>query len=288
MIRRPFFTENDQNRVKVLELLDHLKIKHSDSGKNCKSLVLHEIYEQTGADWSIVRRIHQECPLHKGDFIISGWFDEGYLLKSLARYLRTESHDFAVFAALFTEFCITLESLSGVVRESQKLQQFGLQRDDLIERIQFVSTANEANILGAAPLFYGYCEAASNFAIPARDADDFANEKVLLDTHHEFWLDLYGFNFGDSRTIIEISDWIEVELLVKINSPLIRHELTFDYLEDSEEGATVLKSSLRELLKSLLNASIRMDAEKCQFALMDKIPLTNSVKDTDSPSLTTD
>jgi len=288
MIRRPFFTENDQNRVKLLELLDQLKIKQFDSCKNFKSLVLHEIYEQTGADWAIIRRIHEECPLHNSDFIVNGWFDEGYLLKSLARYLRTESNDFAVFASLFTEFCITLESLAVVVSESKKLQQFGLQRDDLLERIKFVSTANESNILGAAPLFLGYCEAATHFAVPARNADDFANKKILLDTRDEFWLDLYGFDFRDTRVIIEISDYIEVELSVKINSPLIRHELSFDFVEDSEQGAPVLNGRLRELLKSLINASMRLDAEKCQFALMDKIPLTNSVKDADSPSLTTD
>lgn len=226
-----------------------------------------EVHARTGADWLIIRNVIKNLPseiVEKSPSLQkirnSSFFDENRLLSELARQLKNGWHDFAVFAGLFDEYRITLQSLQTLIATSRKLKNHNLHADSLLEKIAFVSTANASSVAKAIPLIFAYVFAGDKFYFGSRGLSKIYQEN-LLSTDDEFWHECYGFDFGDFNCLISIeNDGDEIVEFVMDSSTLSITGIEYEIKTD-------LKTNLPAYFRAIMNAAFRSDSNLCHRIL---------------------
>lgn len=258
-IHAPTFQHSIENRDHLIAVIE--QAQKSNLPRNEFFAVVHE---KTGADWLIIRNVIKSLPseiFEKSPPLIklrsSSWFDENRLLAELSRQIRSCWHDFAVFANIFDEFRITLQSLQSLITSSRKLRNHDLHRETLLEEISLVLNANESTLIKAMPLFFGYAFAGSQFYWADRHLAKIDDNQCLVDTTDQFWLDFFGFNFDDFNCQITVEN-DDNAVLAEIHSTIVSISgLEFEVTEDAN------KNSVPAYLRAILRAAIRGDAARC-------------------------
>lgn len=226
-----------------------------------------EIHGKTGADWLVIRNIIKNLSseiLEKSPCLQkirnSAWFDENRLFVELARQLKQGWHDFAVFAALFSEYRITLQSLQTLIVSSKKLKNHNLHAESLLEKIAFVSSATESTVAKAIPLIFAYAFTGEKFYFGSRRLSKIYQEN-LLSTDDEFWRDCYGFEFGEWNCLISIeNDGDEIVEFLMDSSTLSITGIEYEIRSD-------LKTNLPAYFRAIMNAAFRADSNLCHRIL---------------------
>ncbi len=258
-IAAPTFADTTENRlhlIAVAELAISTQANRSD--------FFREVHTKTGADWLVIRNLIKGLSTEtvaKSKYLKllrdSSWFDENRLLAELARQVRSCWHDFEVFANLFSEFRITLQSLATVVTSSRKLRNHDLHRETLLEEIALVLNANESTLIKALPVFFGYSFAGSQFYWSGRNLSKIDDNQCLIDTADQYWSEFYGFNFDDFNCQITVEN-DDNAVLIEIHSTIVAISgLEFEVTEDAN------KNSVPAYLRAILRAAIRGDSARC-------------------------
>jgi len=258
-IAAPTFSDSSENRLHLIAVAE-LAI----STQPTRSDFFSQVHSKTGADWLVIRNIIKGLPLQtveKSKYLKllrdSSWFDENRLLAELARQIRSCWHDFAVFANLFDEFRITLQSLQTLITTSKKLRNHDLHRETLLEEIALVINANELTLIKALPVFFGYAFAGSQFYWSNRHLSKIDDNQSLVDTTDQFWSEFYGFNFDDFNCQITVEN-DDNAVLIEIHSTIVSISgLEFDVTENTS------KNSVAAYLRAVLRAAIRGDSARC-------------------------
>ncbi len=258
-IAEPTFKDSTESRSHLIAVAEL-----SISTQPTRSDFFSEVHAKTGADWLVIRNLIKGLPsetIAKSKYLKvlrdSAWFDENRLLAELARQIRSCWHDFAVFANLFSEFRITLQSLQTLIRSSRKLRNHDLHRETLLDEIALVNNANESTLIKALPLFFGYAFAGSQFYWADRHLAKIDDNQCLVDTTDQFWSEFYGFNFGDFNCQITVEN-DDNAVLIEIHSTIVSISgLEFEVTEDSN------KNSVPAYLRAILRAAIRGDSARC-------------------------
>lgn len=259
IIAAPTFADTTENRLHLIAVAE-LAI----STQPTRSDFFSQVHAKTGADWLVIRNIIKGLSTEtvaKSKYLKllrdSSWFDENRLLAELARQIRSCWHDFEVFANLFSEFRITLQSLQSLITSSRKLRNHDLHRETLLEEISLVSNANESTLIKALPVFFGYAFAGSQFYWADRHLSKIDDNQCLVDTTDQFWSEFYGFNFDefDCQITVENDD---NAVLIEIHSTIVAISgLEFEVTEDAN------KNSVPAYLRAILRAAIRGDSARC-------------------------
>lgn len=263
-IHAPKFFDSPQNRAHLLETL----ISSAEKKPATSSVLFHEISDSTGADWLVTRDFFKALPAeifekHSSlNYLQSskGWFSEDVLLSQLSRHFRTQWHDFAVFSAMYDEYCITMQSLHQLVATSKRLTNHGLNRNLLLEKISFVSMATENMVIRAVPLFFGYAFAAANFYFSGHGLSKI-DISSIINTADNFWQSHYGFDFKDFYFNASVENEDNQKVYLEIFSELASISGIEFEVDSSTENPK--KHSLLNFLRSLLNAALRADSNLC-------------------------
>jgi len=258
-IAAPTFNDSSENRLHLIAVAE-LAI----STQSNRSDFFREVHTKTGADWLVIRNIIKGLPLQtveKSKYLKllrdSSWFDENRLLAELARQIRSCWHDFEVFANVFSEFRITLQSLQTLIMASKKLRNHDLHRETLLEEIALVINANELTLIKALPVFFGYAFAGSQFYWSDRHLSKIDDNQCLVDTDDQFWREFYGFNFDDFNCQITVEN-DDNSVLIEIHSTIVSISgLEFDVTENTS------KNSVPAYLRAVLRSAIRGDSARC-------------------------
>lgn len=258
-IAAPTFSDSTESRSHLITVAELAISTHPT-----RSDFFSEVFNKTGADWLVIRNIIKSLPTetvskskHLNTLRGSSWFDENRLLAELARNIRTCWHDFEVFANMFSEFRITLQSLQYLISTSKKLRNHDLHRETILEEIALVFNANESTLIKAMPLFFGYAFAGSQFYFSDRGLSKIDDNQCLVDTADQFWSEFYGFSFDNFNCSITVEN-DDSAVLLEITSTIVSISgLEFDVSEN------ITKSSLPAFLRAILRASIRGDSARC-------------------------
>jgi len=258
-IAAPTFNDSTENRLHLIAVAE-LAI----STQSNRSDFFREVHTRTGADWLVIRNIIKGLPLQtveKSKYLKilrdSAWFDENRLLAELARQIRSCWHDFEVFANVFSEFRITLQSLQTLILTSKKLRNHDLHRETLLEEIALVINADESTLIKALPVFFGYAFAGSQFYWSDRQLSKIDDNQCLVDTDDQFWREFYGFNFDDFNCQITVEN-DDNSVLIEIHSTIVSISgLEFDVTENTS------KNSVPAYLRAVLRSAIRGDSARC-------------------------
>ena len=259
IIAAPTFADTAENRLHLIAVAE-LAI----STQPTRSDFFSQVHTRTGADWLVIRNIIKGLPLQtveKSKYLKilrdSAWFDENRLLAELARQIRSCWHDFEVFANVFSEFRITLQSLQTLILTSKKLRNHDLHRETLLEEIALVINADESTLIKALPVFFGYAFAGSQFYWSDRQLSKIDDNQCLVDTDDQFWREFYGFNFDDFNCQITVEN-DDNSVLIEIHSTIVSISgLEFDVTENTS------KNSVPAYLRAVLRSAIRGDSARC-------------------------
>jgi hypothetical protein len=262
-IYTPNFHDTPEKRAEILKLVDAAV---STLGKPVTD-VFTDIHNKFSADWNVVRTILTEQrtnPLPNVDFNGVGiytQFDDKYILSLLAKALRQEWHDFAVFAKLFKTCAITVHGVREVIERNKALlaPRYSINYNELIERIAFIENASAENIIKAAIPFTGFVMALTNFSYRPCELDSVNGEFVIFDTSDE-WADLFGFDFGQRNFEVTIESHHSLSAYTSIESTWVSNILEFVSNEDVTEQYPLMRGNFlvnhRELLRSCLYGNI--------------------------------
>jgi len=259
IIAAPTFADTTENRLHLIAVAE-LAI----STQPTRSDFFSQVHSKTGADWLVIRNIIKGLPLQtveKSKYLKllrdSSWFDENRLLAELSRQIRSCWHDFEVFANVFSEFRITLQSLQTLIMASKKLRNHDLHRETILEEIALVINADESTLIKALPLFFGYAFAGGQFYWSNRHMAKIDENQCLIDTDDQFWSEFYGFNFDDFNCQITVEN-DDNAVLIEIHSTIVSISgLEFDVTENAS------KNSVAAYLRAVLRAAIRGDSARC-------------------------
>lgn len=261
-ISAPRFDNSAENRDHLISI-----IEQAQKSQLARKEFFAEIHAKTGADWLVIRNLIKSLPtetFEKSPPLLklrnSSFFDENRLLSDLARQLKNGWHDFAVFAGIFDEYRITLQSLGTLIAASKKLKNHNLHADSLLEKISFISAANELTVVKAIPLIFAYGFTGEKFYFGSRGLSKIYQE-TLLNTDDDFWRDCYGFEFGEFNCLISIeNDGDEFVQFEMDSSTLSITGIEYEIKSD-------LKTNLPAYFRAIMNAAFRADSNLCHRIL---------------------
>lgn len=261
-IYAPTFKHSAENRAHLIAV-----IEEAQKSPLTRKEFFAEIHGKTGADWLIIRNLIKGLPtetFEKSPPLLkirnSSFFDENRLLSDLARQLKNGWHDFAVFAGIFDEYRITLQSLQTLIASSKKLRNHNLHAESLLEKIAFVSMSNASTIAKAIPLIFAYAFTGDKFYFGSRGLAKIYQE-TLLNTDDDFWGDCYGFEFSEFNCLISIeNDGDELVQFEMDSSTLSITGIEYEIKSD-------LKTNLPAYFRAIMNAAFRTDANLCHRIL---------------------
>lgn len=243
------------NLAEIQQAIDFIE-SNTPHGDNWASQILVAIYDQTGIDSQQIKPIlpHLNCKIRPAH----GFLDERRVLIELARAFRREPNDFAAFSAIFHLYGISIYSIAEIVKNYPKLERFGLNRAEVLEKIDFVRTASQENFVVAIPLFIGFAEQLSDFPISCKDLDYL--EKIEFLNTGAPYLDRFGLNFSSFDASVSLGNEWGYGAVIEIycsNGGSIA--IAFDCHEHSRATHKLARPFL-QVVSELINLALRGDA----------------------------
>lgn len=255
-IYTPNFHDTPEKRAEILQLIAAAKSSREPFPK-----VFIDIHNKFAADWNIVKTILSDPNVDFGGVGLYTQLDDKYILSLLARALRQEWHDFAVFAKLFKTCAITIHGVREVIERNKALltPRYSINYNELIERIAFVENASAEDIIKAAIPFAGFVMALSDFSYRPCELDSVDEETVVFDTRDE-WADLFGFDFGKRNFVVTIESNYSIAAYTSIASTWISNTVEFVSSEQTTERFPLMRGNFlvnhKELLRACLYGNI--------------------------------
>lgn len=243
------------NLAEIQQAIDSIEA-NTPNGDNRASQTLVEIYDQTGID---SQQLEPLLPsLNSKIRLGHGFFEKRRVLIELARAFRREPNDFAAFSAIFNLYGISIFSIAEIVKNHPKLERFGLNQAEVLEKIDFVRNATQENFIVAIPLIIGFSEQLSDFSIGCKDLD-YLEKTELLSTGAPY-LQRFGLNFSGFDASVSIENEWGYGAVIDIccsNGGSIA--ISFD-CHENDRSARKLARPLLQVVRELINLALRADA----------------------------
>lgn len=244
------------NLTEIQQVIDSIE-SNTPNGDNWASKILVAIYDATGIDSQQLEPLLLSS-LNSQIRVGHGFFEKRRVLIELARAFRREPNDFAAFSAIFHLYGISIFSIGQIVKNYPKLERFGLNRAELLEKIDFVQQAKMENFAVAIPLIIGFTHQLTSFAISCKDLD-YLVKTELLNTGAPY-LERFGLSFNEFNASVFIeNEWgysAAIEISCSNGGSIV---IDFDCVE-YEKADYQLARPVTHVLRDLVNLALRADA----------------------------